>query len=427
MNVSIETTKFAADILIVDDKLENIRFLSEFLSTQHYQVRKAISGQAALTAVRTISPDLILLDISMPGMSGYEVCEQLKRNPETSSIPVIFLSAGSDLGNKVRAFQVGGIDYITKPFQLEEVLIRVQTQLTLRDLQKQLEEKNAKLNQALDSLKKAQITLIQKEKMATLKKVVAGVAHEINNPLSFISCNIKPVREYTSHLLTLIELYQQKYSDTDPEIKDFIQETDLDFLVSDLNKIINSMENGAERISTVILALRIFTRLDESGVKQINVHECIDITLTLLRHRLDPRGVREVIEIQKEYEKLPLITCYAEQLNQVIFNLLCNAIDAVELKLHNNAYQSCSPQISISTQIVDDNQLLISIKDNGVGITQEKQACLFEPFFTTKPAGQGIGLGLATSRGIIEELHRGSLTYCSQADQGTEFFIQIPF
>ena len=196
--------------------------------------------------------------------------------------------------------------------------------------------------------------------------------------------------------------------------------------VSDFNKIINSMENGAERISTVILALRIFTRLDESGVKQINVHECIDITLTLLRHRLDSRGVREIIEIQKEYEKLPLITCYAKQLSQVIFNLLCNAIDAVELKLKNNAYQSCSPQISIRTQIVNDNQLLISIKDNGVGITKENQACLFEPFFTTKPAGQGIGLGLATSRGIIEELHRGSLTYCSQADEGTGFFIQIP-
>jgi len=422
----MKTTEFAADILIVDDKLENIRFLSDFLSIQHYQVRKAISGQAALTAVESISPDLILLDINMPGMSGYEVCEKLKNNPETSSIPIIFLSAGSDSSEKVRAFQLGGIDYITKPFQLEEVLIRVQTQLMLRELQKQLEEKNVKLNRALDSLKKAQITLIQEEKMATLKKVVAGVAHEINNPLSFISCNIKPIHEYTSYLLTLIELYQQKYSDTDPEIRDFIQEIDLDFLVSDLNKIINSMENGAERISTVILALRIFTRLDESGVKQINVHECIDITLTLLHHRLAPRGVREIIEIQKEYEKLPLITCYAEQLSQVIFNLLCNAIDAVELKLNNNAYQPYSPQISISTQIIDDNQLLIRIKDNGVGITKENQACLFEPFFTTKPAGQGIGLGLATSQGIIEELHRGSLTYCSQADEGSEFFIQIP-
>jgi two-component system, NtrC family, sensor kinase len=426
MNTSTETTKLSADILIVDDKLENIRFLSDFLSTQHYQVRKAINGQAALTAVKTISPDLILLDINMPGMSGYEVCERLKNNPETSSIPIIFLSAGSELRDKVRAFQLGGIDYITKPFQLEEVLIRVQTQLMIRELQKQLEEKNAMLIRALDSLKKAQMTLIQKEKTATLRKVVAGVAHEINNPLSFISCNIEPIREYTGHLLTLIELYQQKYSDSDPEIEDFIERISLDFLISDLDKITRSMKNGAERINTVVLALRIFTRLDESEIKQVNVHECIDTILALLRHRLSSEKSQEMIEIQKKYEKLPLITCYAEQLNQVIFNLLCNAIDAVALKLNNKAYQSYSPQISISTQVVDNKELLICIKDNGFGITKENQACLFEPFFTTKAAGQGIGLGLATSRGIIEDLHRGRLTYCSCAGEGTEFFIQIP-
>ena len=426
MSLSIESDKFAADILIVDDKLENIRFLSDFLSTQHYQVRKAISGQAALIAVKAVFPDLILLDINMPEMNGYEVCEKLKNNPQTSSIPIIFLSAGNSIEDKVRAFQTGGIDYITKPFHLEEVLIRVQTQLMVRGLQKQLEEKNAKLNRALDSLKKAQITLVQKEKMATLKKVVAGVAHEINNPLSFISGNIDPIREYTEHLLGLIELYHQKHPEMDSEIEEFVQKIDLDFLASDLAKIIDSMEDGAERINTVVLALRIFTRLDESGIKQINVHESIDITLTLLRHRLSFETDQESVEIQKDYGELPLITCYAEQLNQVIFNLLCNAIDAVELKLNHRAQPSYRPHISISTQIVGSHRLLISIKDNGVGITKEVQTYLFEPFFTTKPAGQGIGLGLATSRGIIEEIHKGSLTYCSCAGEGTEFFIQIP-
>ena len=426
MNISIESDKFVADILIVDDKLENIRFLSDFLSTQHYQVRKAISGQAAIIAVKAVLPDLILLDINMPEMSGYEVCEILKNNPQTNSIPIIFLSAGNSIEDKIRAFKTGGIDYITKPFQLEEVLIRVQTQLMVRGLQRQLEEKNAKLNRALDGLKKAQITLVQKEKMATLKKVVAGVAHEINNPLNFISGNIYPIREYTNHLLTLIELYQRKYPTIDAEIDDFIQKIDLDFLSSDLAKIINSMEDGAERINTVVLALRIFTRLDESGIKQISIHESIDITLTLLRHRLSSEKDQDVVEIQKNYGELPLITCYAEQLNQVIFNLLCNAIDAVESKLNHSARRPYSPQISISTQIIEHDRLLITIKDNGIGITKEVQAYLFEPFFTTKPAGQGIGLGLATSRGIIEEIHKGSLTYCSCAGEGTEFFIQIP-
>ena len=265
--MAIETTEFAADILIVDDKLENIRLLSDFFSTQNYQIRKAISGKAALTAVKTILPDLILLDINMPGMSGYEVCKQLKNDPQTSSIPVIFLSAGNDVTDKIQAFQVGGVDYITKPFQLEEVLIRVQTQLTLRELERSLEAKNVKLNQALSSLKATQVALVQKEKTATLRKVVAGVAHEVNNPLSFISCNIEPIRRYKNQLLDLILLYQQKYPEVDPAIANLLKEIDLDFLTSDIDKIIGSMKHGAERISTVILALKIFTRLLPSHQK----------------------------------------------------------------------------------------------------------------------------------------------------------------
>lgn len=425
MNMITESTQLIADILIIDDKLENIRFLSDFLSAQYYQVRKAISGQAAINAVRTLIPDLILLDINMPGMGGYDVCEQLKSDPKTSSIPIIFLSAGNDLTDKVRAFQVGGVDYITKPFQLEEVLIRVQTQLKIRELQQSLEHKNDELNQALTSLKTAQVALVQKEKMATLRKVVAGVAHEINNPLSFIACNVEPIQEYKNHLFSLVSLYRQKCVDEDPAIAHLLQEVDLDFLSADMDKIIGSMKTGTERINAVVLALRIFSRLDESEIKQIDIHDCIDATLTLLHHRLNARDRSESIKIHKEYAALPPITCYAGQLNQVIFNLLCNAIDAVEVKLAQNQcyYQ---PQISVCTYMTSDRQLSLSIKDNGIGILKEKQARLFEPFFTTKIAGQGIGLGLATSRSIIEELHHGSLTFHSTVDVGTEFTIQIP-
>jgi len=426
--MTLEPTKFIADILIVDDKLENIRFLSDFLFTQQYQVRKAISGQAALTAVKTLPPDLILLDINMPGMNGYEVCERLKNDPSTNTVPIIFLSAGNNVVDKVRGFQIGGADYITKPFQLEEVLIRVQTQLTIRQLQKTLEEKNKQLNQALDTLKENQISLVQKEKMATLRKVVAGVAHEINNPLSFIDCNIEPIREYKDHLVDLINLYQKKHPAFDPDIEKLVKEIDLDFLSSDFDKIIASMKKGTQRINTVVLALRIFTRLDESGVKQINIHECIDNILILLRNRLDSSEENAVINIEKDYETetVPSITCHAEQMNQVIFNLLCNAIDAVEAKIAQNTSDSYYPQISIRTQMIDNNQLLISIKDNGMGISEESQAHLFEPFFTTKPAGHGVGLGLAISQRIIEEIHGGSLSYQSIDDVITQFVIQIP-
>jgi len=420
------TKNFIADILIVDDKLENIRFLSSFLLSQQYQVRKAISGQAALTAAKTIPPDLILLDISMPEMNGYEVCEILKRNPQTSQVPIIFLSAGDNVADKVRGFQVGGVDYITKPFQLEEVLVRVQTQLTIRQLQKSLEEKNKKLNQALDTLKSNQVILIQKEKMATLRKVVAGVAHEINNPLSFISCNIEPIREYKNNLFKLVALYQQKYSAPDAEIDKLLEDLELTFLSSDFDKILASMKNGTERISTVVLALRIFTRLDESGVKQINIHECIDTTLILLKQRLFIERIRTEIDVQKEYTHLPPITCFGEQLNQVIFNLLCNAIDAIEAKLTQKPSHLYHPQISIRTQVTDDRQLMIRIKDNGIGMTEETKAQIFQPFFSTKPAGRGLGLGLATSQRIIEETHRGLLSYESVVNEGTEFVIQIP-
>lgn len=426
MNTVSETTKFIADILIVDDKLENIRFLSSFLLSQHYQVRKAINGQAALTAVRTVVPDLILLDINMPEMNGYEVCESLKRDSKTNAVPIIFLSAGDAIADKIRGFQVGGVDYITKPFQLEEVLARVQTQLTIRQLQQSLEQKNKELNQALDILKANQANLVQREKMAVLKKVVAGVAHEINNPLSFIACNIDPIRSYKSHLLQLVSLYQQKYPAPDAEIDHFLEDIDLAFLSTDFDQIIASMQNGTERINTVVLALRIFTRLDESGVKQIDIHECINISLTLLQHRLLLSDTNTVIEVQKDYGCMPLVMCHAEQFNQVIFNLLSNAIDAVEAKITQNNLQSYHPQIFISTEVTGNQDLLINIRDNGIGMTEETQARLFEPFFTTKTAGHGVGLGLAISQRIVEEMHRGLLSYHSNWQEGTEFTIQIP-
>jgi len=281
------------------------------------------------------------------------------------------------------------------------------------------------LNQALDALKSNQINLVQKEKMATLRKVVAGVAHEINNPLSFIAGNIAPICEYKNYLLELIALYQQQYSTSNPTIANFLEEVDLDFLSSDFDNIVGSIKNGAERITAVVLALRIFTRLDEAGIKQIDIHECIDTTLTLLSHRLQTSEAKAIV-IHKDYGKLPPITCYAEQLNQVIFNLLYNAVDAVEAKLSQTKFDAYQPQISIHTRMTDTNQVLISIEDNGIGITEKDQARLFEPFFTTKSAGRGVGLGLAISQRIVEEIHSGSLSYRSTANVGTEFTIQIP-
>jgi len=415
-----------ADILIVDDLPDNIRFLSSFLAQQGYQVRKAINGRMALTAIRTLTPDLILLDVNLPDMNGYEICRDLKQDLSTSSVPIIFLSAGNDAIDKVKAFQIGAADYITKPFNLEEVLVRIQTQLVIQGLQKELKIQNLQLKQTLEDLKTAQTNLVQQEKMATLRKVVAGVAHEINNPLSFIACNIKPIQDYVNQLLTLIELYRQKYrSNPDPEIEALIEEIDLEFITSDLKNTIHSMENGAGRIHAVVLALRIFTRLDESGIKPINVHESIDNTLTLLQHRLNLRNDGVVIQVEKNYGALPLIAGYADQFNQVIFNLLCNAIDAIDEKISKHLYNDEAPSVAICTQLIDGNNVVVTIKDNGIGIADANKNYIFEPFFTTKAAGYGVGLGLATSRRIIEEIHNGRLSYRSTIKEGSEFLIQI--
>jgi len=415
-----------ADILIVDDVPDNIRFLSSFLVEQGYQVRKAVSGQMALRAIRALTPDLILLDINLPDISGYEICRQLKEEPLFEMIPIIFLSAGNEAIDKVKAFQIGASDYITKPFYLEEVLVRIQTQLTIQGLQKELKSQNKQLKKALEELKLTQASLVQQEKMGMLRKIVAGVAHEINNPLSFIACNIKPTQDYIGQLLTLINLYQQKTLDPDPSIKAYLEEIDLDFLTSDLLSTIRSMANGAERIRTVVLALRIFTRLDESGIKQVSLQEGIDNVLSLLQHRLTAGNDDITISVRKEYKDLPSVTCHAEQINQVVFNLLCNAIDAVEEKIKKGNYHDVVPEISIDAYLIERSKVCIRVCDNGIGIPEANKPYLFEPFFTTKSAGHGVGLGLATSRQIIEEVHRGSLSYRSTVDEGSEFIIQIP-
>ncbi|MEL7035274.1 MAG: response regulator [Cyanobacteria bacterium J06592_8] len=415
-----------ADILVVDDTPANLRLLSKMMSEQGYSVRQAINGKMALTAVQAVKPDLILLDINMPEMNGYEVCKHLKNNHETCSIPVIFLSALDDVIDKVKAFQAGGVDYITKPFQLEEIIIRIKNQLTIQNLQNQLQDQNQQLKTALGELKITQAQLVQQEKMVGLMQLVAGIAHEINNPISFISGNIEPANQYIQDLLKLIQLYQSEYPEPTQKILDFTEEIDIDFMISDSHKIINSMRHGVNRVCTIILALRIFSRLGESDIKSVNLHDGLESTLLLLDHRLKISSYHPEIEIIKDYDKIPNITCYASQINQVFLNLLCNSIDAIESKLAGNTGTFKDPKIWISTQFKDEKIIEIRIKDNGTGIAPEVKNRLFEPFFTTKPVGKGSGLGLMTSYQIIVDKHHGKIDFNSVFGEGAEFIIEIP-
>jgi signal transduction histidine kinase len=419
-------SQFRADILIVDDTPDNIRFLSAMLLERGFNVRKALSGQMALTAVQTLLPDLVLLDVNMPGMNGYAVCRHLKEHAQTQSVPIIFLSALDDVEDKVKAFQVGGVDYITKPFQFEEVLARVQTQLHICNLRKQIEAQNTELKHSFSELKKIQAQLIQQEKMMSLGQLVAGVAHEINNPISFIAGNLKPANEYIQALMRLIQLYQTEYPEPNPVIQSAIQDIDLDFLMVDLPKIMGSMKTGVERICTVILALRIFSRLDESEIKLADLHEGIESTLLLLQQRLKKPEEAFEIQVVRRYEDLPLVNCYAGELNQVFLNLLNNAIDALEQQSRQPLLSQETPTIWIRTELIESRMVVIRIRDNGVGVAEEFRSRLFDPFFTTKPVGKGVGLGLSTSYQIVVEKHRGQMIFEAPAHRGAEFIVQLP-
>lgn len=294
-------------------------------------------------------------------------------------------------------------------------------------------EKSKELEAALKELRQTQANLVQAEKMSSLGQLVAGIAHEINNPVNFIYGNIIHGQEYISELLNLIKLYQECYSEKNKKIEDKIQEIDLEFLVKDLNKILSSMQVGAKRIQEIVKSLRSFSRLDEAEMKEVDLHENIDSTLMILQHRIKAQPERPQIEVIKRYGNLPLVECYAGQLNQVFMNIIANAIDALEEKykawrggqtVEKNA--ACPELfIEINTAVVD-SQVQIQIADSGKGIPPDVMDKIFDPFYTTKPIGSGTGLGLSISYKIIVEKHRGKLRCNSEVGKGTKFIIEIP-
>lgn len=292
----------------------------------------------------------------------------------------------------------------------------------------QLQKRTHELETALRKLRLTQAQMVQSEKMSSIGQMVAGIAHEINNPVSFIYGNLVHASEYTQDLLELVELYQQHFPEPPEDITEILEELDLDFLREDLDKLFKSMRMGSERITEIVKSLRTFSRLDEAQLKDVNIHESIDSTLTILHNRLRAKPGASEIQAVKEYGQLPLINCYAGELNQVFMNILSNAIDAVAERNQQQAMagETYIGTINIHTAIVRENWLAIRITDNGYGIPPDIQSKLFDPFFTTKEIGKGTGLGLSISYQIVVERHGGNLICNSQSGEGTEFMIEIP-
>ncbi len=462
-------------ILVVDDTPDSLRLLVSILSERGYKVRAAPSGRLALSAAQVLPPDLILLDINMPEMDGYEVCRQFKASPQTSQIPVIFLSAWSELFDKVRAFSAGGVDYITKPFQVEEILARIQTHLTLRSLQKTLHQKNETLSQTLTQLQQTQTQLIQAEKMAALGQLVANVAHEINTPLGAVRSSAEIVSQFLTQLEPLIlslhgltpdqqQLFftlLQRSIEAMPQLAQFSSRekrqfkrqlmqalaarnlTDADVMADTLVDI--GLYDASEAILDQLTSAE-SRRLLEMLYQLASLHKSTrtiisatdrasQIVLALKRYvyqeasgsktetdviegietalTLHFNQLRGGISVQRQYGEFPPILAYPDELIQLWSNLISNALQGMD-------YRGCLTIRVESTAA----QLQVQIQDSGKGIPTALQTRIFEPFFTTKAKGEGSGLGLSIVKKIVER-HAGSIQLTSQPGQ-TVFSVLLP-
>lgn len=436
------------EVLIVDDISKNLHLLQSILTRKGYRVRCAISGRMALQTIRHKLPDLILLDIRMPEMDGYEVCRELKSSPDTKEVPVIFLSALEAEEDMVKAFKSGGVDYISKPFMQEEVLVRIKTHMMLSLAKKKLEDQNLnlqkeiierkkvekelkqshdKLDHALAELKKSQTQMLRSEKLASIGQLAAGIAHEINNPTAFIASNLGTLTDYQKDQIRLIELGQKlttqlktiisgnglpaDITETVEQMVSFGNKIDIDFIQEDITDIINDCRLGTDRIKNIVISLKHFSKPGKGTLEDTDIHQVLESTLKIVWNELKHKAV-----ISKKYGDLPLVRSYPRQISRIFINILMNAAQAIEE--HG--------EILILTKAnVEEGYVEIRIADNGMGIPQENLAKIFDPFYTTKDVGQGTGLGLSVVHGIVEQLS-GQVIVDSKLNKGTSVTVYLP-
>jgi two-component system NtrC family sensor kinase len=406
-------------ILIVDDTSTNIRILNDLLKGE-YSISFAVSGADALEVVNSKNrPDMILLDIMMPEMDGYEVCRRLKADDNTKNIPVLFITAKDDMEDQIKGLGLGAVDYITKPINPLIVMSRVQNHMSLYLYKEHLEELVAERTKTVEEMHGR---MIIQDKMAAVGQLAAGVAHEINNPINFVTTNFTVLKDYVTDMIEMIDSYRLyiKTQCSTGTLNNclFDQETEvhLDYIINDIPDLFEESQRGFDRIERIIRSMREFSYIDRTGeFVSYNLNTGIEDTLIIARNTYSYAS-----EICRDFGSIPEILCQPELLKQVFLNLIVNSAHAITSQKRDQ-----KGLITIKSRH-ENNQLVCEFIDDGPGIPKKIQSRIFEPFFTTKQPGEGTGLGLSICYDIIVEKHKGEFSVNCPASGGTVFIIKLP-
>ena len=421
----------SARILVVDDEVISRNVIVAQLRHEGYEIVTAASGEEALDQVGHQHPDLILLDVTMSGISGFDVVEILKSDARTAAIPVIMLTALSDGESRITALSNGAEEILTKPIARSELLMRVRNLLKLKKLQDGLADYNSLLENrvaegtmALEDanlqLTAAHEHLLQSEKMAAIGQLAAGVAHEINNPIGYVSSNLGTLKGYVKDLLRIVDAYETvnrtipggNESEAQRRLQQLKRDLELDYLKQDTPMLIKESIDGIGRVCRIVQDLKGFAHADSTPFwEKSDLHESLESALNIANNEIKYKAT-----IVREYGAIPQVDCVPSQISQVFLNLLVNAAQAIPENEHG--------RITIRTACHDD-EVWIEIADSGCGIAPENLSRIFEPFFTTKAVGVGTGLGLSLSFSIVQR-HRGRLEARSEMGRGTTFRVVLP-
>ncbi|PHR23960.1 MAG: hybrid sensor histidine kinase/response regulator [Desulfotalea sp.] len=423
-------------ILIVDDNPNNLQVLGHLLKQENFSVAVSQDGQQALDYIAKKHPDIVLLDVMMPGMDGIEVCERIKANERSRQIPVLFITALSDSEDKMRGFRAGGHDYITKPFLKEEVLARVravvdrlQVEAELRKSRKALKEINENLEQKVvertENLRKLQLQLVLQEKMASIGQLAAGLAHELNNPINFVYTNFTTLEENINDFFHIFVGYRrliekQDLAGGDLADLELLHEDEkrahVDFVLGDIEALFAESREGFKRITWIITSLGNFSRSEQAEEKTTSdLNRAIEDTLVITRNEY-----KYHCEVETELGNIEPLICIPQQINEVLVNLVVNAAHAIK-----GQKRASKGKIQIKTYM-QDTTVCCEIQDDGPGVPDGIKMRIFEPFFTTKDVGKGTGLGLSISYDIIVNKHSGDFVVQDAEGGGTIFIIRIP-